>query len=317
MSYSWTPTEQPLQISHLRHHHPLHEAASAAIGQPSGWYGLTVDGTPMGSALIGCRRWPLWGDFAVLGRGPVWAPELSVSSQRAALDALIETLSGTYRGVMAAPDPIGGVDPLAASGMLPVVTPISVAELPLDPDPSIMRARLAGKWRNRLVRAEDVGLHLRGGLLPPDPHHWVFKAEAAQRKSARYKGLPFAYTRAWIESGGRRSARLFTAEANGRIVAAMLFLLHKPGASYHIGWCDPEGRRLGAHPLLMWNAMCWLAERGFTMIDLDVIDTDTEPGLARFKLGTGAQVVTLGATRLLAPGTGFIEKVFPVAAKAA
>lgn len=139
--------------------------------------------------------------------------------------------------------------------------------------------------------------------MPETPGHWLLVREAKQAKQRRYRRLPAAFTESWVRAGGRRCARLFTAEHDGECVAAMLFLLHGRSATYHIGWSGPQGRALGAHNLLLWKAQLWMAERGIRSLDLDLIDTETTPGLARFKLGSGARIVTLGATRLSAPGT--------------
>jgi lipid II:glycine glycyltransferase (peptidoglycan interpeptide bridge formation enzyme) len=81
----------------------------------------------------------------------------------------------------------------------------------------------------------------------------------------------------------------------------MLFLLHSPWASYHIGWSGAEGRRTNAHALLLWQAMLRLREEGFTTLDLGDVNTEDAPGLARFKIGTGALVAPLGATVLVPP----------------
>lgn len=268
----------------------------------------------IGGAQIGVRRWPGWGDFAVLGRGPLWADILDDANRRAALHALLARLRGEHRGVMAAPDLIGGADPLEGGPWLPAVTPISLAELSLDATPKELRARLAGKWRNRLRRAENAGLRIDHGPWRPEVAHWLLKAEALQRQRRGYRGEEDGYTLGWAEAGGKGSTRLFTARASGRVVAAMLFLLHAPGATYHIGWSDPAGRAMGAHTLLLWEAMLWLSRAGYTALDLDVIDTEAAPGLARFKLGTGARVVALGTTRLWAPGTGVVRRLAELAA---
>jgi lipid II:glycine glycyltransferase (peptidoglycan interpeptide bridge formation enzyme) len=76
----------------------------------------------------------------------------------------------------------------------------------------------------------------------------------------------------------------------------MLFLIHGQTATYHIGWQDEAGRDAGAHPLLLWRAMGMLAERGVRWLDLGGVDTGPGAGIARFKLGTGGQVLTLPGT---------------------
>jgi hypothetical protein len=44
-----------------------------------------------------------------------------------------------------------------------------------------------------------------------------------------------------------------------------------------------------------------LAAEGLRWLDLGTVDTEAAPGLARFKLGTGARLRRLGATCLVLP----------------
>ena len=46
----------------------------------------------------------------------------------------------------------------------------------------------------------------------------------------------------------------------------------------------------------MWRACALLAERGVQQLDLGGVNTLGNPGLARFKLGTGGRVVTWAGT---------------------
>ncbi len=87
----------------------------------------------------------------------------------------------------------------------------------------------------------------------------------------------------------------------------MLFVLHPPHASYHIGWAGDPGRATHAHNLILWQAMGALAADGITALDLGLVETDTAPGLARFKIGAGACVRPLGATLLIPP----VAPLFP------
>jgi lipid II:glycine glycyltransferase (peptidoglycan interpeptide bridge formation enzyme) len=85
----------------------------------------------------------------------------------------------------------------------------------------------------------------------------------------------------------------------GRDAAAgMMFLVHGEAATYQIGWVGDAGRELGAHNLLLWHAMLELRERGVRTLDLGGVDTARGAGLARFKLGTGGEVVTLAGSYL-------------------
>ncbi|WP_323763516.1 GNAT family N-acetyltransferase [Marinovum sp.] len=180
---------------------------------------------------------------------------------------------------------------------LQLKTGAHVAELSLEGPAKDWRARMAQKWRNRLNRASDFGLKLTALALPPDPGHWLLRVDQAQQVVKRYRGYPPRFTAAFA-AANRGQARLFEARARGAPVAALLFLCHGAVATYHIGWSGPEGRAASAHHLLLWRAMVDLAARGVTRLDLGIVDTVTAPGLARFKLGSGAQCRALGGTWL-------------------
>lgn len=266
-------------------------------------------GDPVGTAQVLVRRWPLLGDFALIARGPAWAPGVPLDEARRGTADLVRRLRRDCRGVMIASDPVEGQDPVA--GLLPMVTGGCQARLALGPAEEMM-ARQHGKWRNRLRRGQDGPLRVDHAPLPEEVDHWLLLREEAQSKRRNYRRLPRSFTYAWRVLNGAKSTRLFVARYGREPVAAMLFLLHGRGASYHLGWSDELGRQTHAHTLLMWEAACWLAARGHAWADLGLLDTETAPGLARFKLGSGAVPVRLGATCLDAPGTGAVARLFGV-----
>ena len=69
-------------------------------------------------------------------------------------------------------------------------------------------------------------------------------------------------------------------------------------ATWQIGVARAEGRRLNAMNLLLWEAMGWLSDEGHETLDLGTLNTQDSPGLARFKLGTGAMAQRQGGTWL-------------------
>ncbi|MEO1677694.1 MAG: GNAT family N-acetyltransferase [Pseudomonadota bacterium] len=285
--------------------HTLYARAVGALGTPTRRFALWRDDSLLATAQIILRHWPLIGRTAYLARGPVWCSTLPDHRRRQLLSSLLRQLRQEYRAVLATPDPIGRSDPLSEDGGLAMVSPATLAVLDLAPKPDQLRARLKQKWRNRLNRAEAARLFISEDEIRDAPYHWLLRHEAIQARTRRYRRLPDAFTLSWARWGGASAARLFTASENktGPPIAAMLFLRHGAGASYHIGWSGPDGRAAGAHTLLMWHAMLRLREMGVKALDLDLIDTEGAAGLARFKLGTGAEAVTLGATRLSAPLT--------------
>jgi len=86
-----------------------------------------------------------------------------------------------------------------------------------------------------------------------------------------------------------------------RIIAAMLFAVHDGFATYLMGATSEAGRAHCAHHLLMAEAARLIRREGVRWIDLGQVDTGANPGLARFKLGTGAQLCPLGGSWLRLP----------------
>lgn len=305
----WIETETPrLPGPAAMQQHPAYALANAALGRQVRWLRLGPAPDPLGSALVLNRRLPGLGRVALVSRGPVWSPDLSDPARRAALGSLIAALRRDNAAAIVTPDPVGSSDPLAAAGPLELFTPLTVATLDLSGDTTARRARLHGKWRNALIRAEAAPLRVTATSLRPDKDHWLLRAETAQARARRYRRLPGAFTIAWAATRPTDTLLLEAHGASGP-VAGMLFLRHGSVATYHIGCTTAAGRKTGAHNLLMWAGIEHLAATGVTRLDLDGIDTDTTPGLARFKLSTGARVVVLGATRISAPGTFAVARI--------
>ncbi|QFT64246.1 hypothetical protein FIU91_15005 [Roseivivax sp. THAF30] len=180
-------------------------------------------------------------------------------------------------------------------GLMALRAPRQHALVELGPK-GAMRAGLRQKWRNRLSAAERSRLSTTHGALPPNPDHWLLKAEAAQARRLRYAGWPPALSSAWAKVN-RGEARLFEAQLGGRPIAGLVLLRHGPSATYQMSVTTPEGQRMNAMTLLLWRAMCWASKVGCHDLDLGHIDP-ANAGLTRFKIGTGARIRTLGPTLL-------------------
>ncbi|MDE4134169.1 GNAT family N-acetyltransferase [Phaeobacter sp. QD34_3] len=192
---------------------------------------------------------------------------------------------------------------LAQHGALPLMGPASIARLDLSSSPERRRAALHQKWRNRLKHGESQGLRLTRQTMPFDANHWLFAADQAQQSKRGYRSWPLALTLAYGQAN-KGMAKLFQAFEGKDPVAAILVLRHGREASYHIAQTTRRGKALSAHNLLLWEAMSWLSAQGCKSLDLGVINTEDAPGLARFKLGTGAQLHRLGGTWLFWPPMG-------------
>ena len=247
----------------------------------------------VGIAQVLIRPFGRLGQVGLMSRGPIWMPGTSKEMRAQASGELRRSLPGTgLRLLLSTPEE-------DTTAVLPLVTGSYLAEVPLSLTQDTMRDALQGKWRNRLVKAENSDLEVRISNRAQDLD-WLLHLENGQQKIKGYRNLPAAFLRAWAASGPD-GYKIFIAQSGGTPVAAMLFLVHAPGATYQIGWTSEAGRKASAHHLLLWRAMQDLSTSGLSRLDLGVVDTVTTPGLARFKLGTGANLRRLGATGLVVP----------------
>jgi len=210
------------------------------------------------------------------------------------LDRLCET--GLHRSlVILSPD--HPTPDLAELGALPLISPATLAEIDLCVSKAQRYAQLHQKWRNRLTHAKAQGLRVACQPMPTDPAHWLLAADATQQRARGYRNWPPGLTLAFARTHPENTVQ-FTAFEGHDPIAAMLFLRHGSGVTYHIGHTTARGRQLSAHNLLLWQATNWLAASGHSWLDLGLINTQALPGLARFKLGAGATPRALGGTWL-------------------
>ena len=222
--------------------------------------------------------------------GPVWIGEPSADARASALRLLRK--SGRGLVICTPSDKLGNAS-LEASGFTDVMTPGTFAVMDLGKG---LRGRMQGKWRNRLAAAERKGFEVHA-VKNDAAFQRLYTHDQAQRKKRGYRALLVAFTEHWC-SVAPESVMLLTAGKASDPMAAMLFLRHGSSATYHIGWTSDEGRTCHAHNLLLYRAGKKLATKGVTRLNLGLIDTETAPGLARFKLGSGARPVKTGGTWL-------------------
>lgn len=268
---------------------PLLQSAAAARALGAVRLAVTNHGRPVARALL-LRRFGLGATLL----GPLWQPDADPALRPSALRAL----RGAGLHLAEAPD-AATASALHAAGFRQIATPAHVALLDLSPDPAARRRALDGAWRNRLVHAEAAGLSLHQRPLcgPTDP---LLTAATAQARRRRYRMLPPRAIAAIAAAAP--GSEVIEAHLSGTPVAAMLFLRHGGAATYHVGHTTPAGRAAEAHRLILWHMTGRLAAAGITLLDLGTIDTETAPGLARFKLGLGARVRQLGGSFIALPG---------------
>ncbi|MFM8988561.1 MAG: GNAT family N-acetyltransferase [Alphaproteobacteria bacterium] len=231
--------------------------------------------------------------FTAALRGPVAFAGGRDAIAPAPLTAAIRALRRPWpHALVVAPELADGAsatEALRGCGLRRVMTPASSIEVPLGGDAATLRARLAGKWRNRLARAERSGLRAdiaRGGASLS----WLAGAHGRMMKARGFRGLPADFVMDLAAASARRDVFLCVAEMKRQTVAAALFLRHGPTATYVVAAAEPEGRAAHAGTLLAWRGLLALQEAGATRADLGQVDTERSAGLARFKLGRGGEV---------------------------
>lgn len=177
-------------------------------------------------------------------------------------------------------------------GFVPLVTPRFHAEWDLRPEPEDLRRGLRGKWRNRLLRGESLPIRDGSAAVMMDI---AARCDTLARQRG-FRALPPGFLAAW--EGGRLVLHW---SPGGRLAAGIVVLIHGRAATYHIGWTSAEGRAAQAHAAMLWQAALALRGQGMERFDLGPVDA-ANPGLARFKLGTGARLVSLGPSSVVLPG---------------
>lgn len=224
------------------------------------------------------------GRMRLISRGPVWTGDPSMAERRTALRRFAR-----WPGItLVTPE-----ESMAGFGLIPLVTPMHHAIWDLSGDP---RSRMDRKWRNHLTAAERKGFEFaenRAGALEA-----LIEVEAMQRAARRYRTLLPGFSRALPD----RALRLWEWRPAGTLQASMCFVRYGASATYHMAWAGQAARDGAVHGLMLWRAALALRAEGVRWLDLGSINTEQAPGLARFKLGTGAVVRRFGPTMLVLPG---------------
>jgi hypothetical protein len=257
--------------------------------------------TSRAAAQLLRRRLPFGLDVALILRGPIMLTPADALDDDAEC-RLIRSLVPWIGRAALVWQPDDGHAAARRAGARRVWTGASTVLLDLAPPLAAIRAALDGKWRNMLKRAEAEPLRLAVGTGGWQLD-WLVAETERQRRQRGYAGPAAAFTRRLAAAGGAESLCLL-AQHRGAPVAGMLLCRHGRSATYQMAATTAEGRRVRAHHRLLWTGIELLKEQGCTTLDLGLADTVTNPGIARFKLGTGAKPLTLASSYLLPPRLG-------------
>ena len=297
----------------LRPDWDAHHAAAAAPLQQDWAYGACMktlgvgvlralveqDGTPVALAQFIIRRFAGGlASMALCSLGPVWLQPLSGSDKARVYKALKRTMPLKHLRLVAVTPQEAEGPALGLSRWRRVMTGHSTVLLDLTPELDVLRAQLDGRWRYSLARAEESALTIHRVGTNAGQYRWLLDAEMQQREQRGLHGLPLHFFDLYVPSRQQPAKTVLTVRADlGRDrVAGMMFLIHGEAATYQVGWSGDMGREHHAHNLILWHALQELRERGVRQLDLGGVNTTRSAGIARFKMGTGGQVLTCAGT---------------------
>lgn len=276
------------------------EAVATQHGQRAERHLITCDGAP--AALLQSFHKAYWrlGVTRIL-RGPLWLIDPLADARGAEICRSIAQRWRRHptRFLSWLPELLD--DPRSAAlieraGLRRVVTGYSSAWLDLRQDSAALLAGLHGKWRAALRRAEREDLTVVEDARQRQWQAALMLYESFRRKK-RFVGLGADFLAAFAAADPKAALSL-TARQGATPVAGVILLRHGASATYTASWTGDEGRAVQAHNLLLWRAIETLKAGGTQWLDLGGLNTESQPGLARFKLGLGGEVFTLTGSYL-------------------
>ena len=165
--------------------------------------------------------------------------------------------------------------------------------LDLTQDEQALRADLRKNWLGSLKKAEKAGLQIEWddqGLYLEE----CMKSYSLDKKKKGYNGPDVNIIRAVAEKSLPFGETLIArAHYQEQLVGTILIFCHGRTATYQIGWNTQDGREYGAHNFLLWQAVLYLKENGFTAFDLGGINDTEAKNVKKFKEGMGGRLVAL------------------------
>jgi CelD/BcsL family acetyltransferase involved in cellulose biosynthesis len=160
--------------------------------------------------------------------------------------------------------------------------------------------RLFSRFDSAVRRAVRKAERSQVTVEPSDTPDAIATYYALHCRTRRKHGLPpqpFAFFRNIQRHViGRGAGRVFIARHGDRPVAGAVFLHSGKQAHYKFGASDASAQHLRPSNLVLWRAIQWHADQGFTTMDFGRTSVAHE-GLRRFKLGWGATETTTAYLR--------------------
>lgn len=149
------------------------------------------------------------------------------------------------------------------------------------------------KTRYNIHLAEKKGVEIREGNSEDFESFWRIMKETVTRDGFRLHGKEHYQQ---ILDLNKDFVRLFLAEYNGEVVAAVLSVFFGDMITYVHGASANKYRNVMAPYLLHWHIMKLGKSAGYKYYDLNGVDEKKWPGVTRFKMGFGGEIVEYPGT---------------------
>lgn len=289
----WTKHLEGAGLVAYQQHYAYGEVAKA-LGAKVLRAVIEYDGEPVAVVQLLKRR--VLGVFNITAalRGPIWLNEVSDEVKARCYESLKSEIPRKFPSFVF-------ISPASDdSGVLQgrrVMTGYSTVIIDLTKPEEELLADMDGKWRNRLKAAQKNSLVIKAVSPKPEKYEWLLKKEAEQAGKVGYLGLGAGFVQKFQAAEGKDSLLILRVEHEGETIGAVMMIIHGNHATYHIGWSNEQGKKLGAHNLLMWEVIRKLKQRNVTALDLGGVNTENHgAGIARFKLGLCNNLVQLPGT---------------------
>jgi hypothetical protein len=120
---------------------------------------------------------------------------------------------------------------------------------------------------------------------------------------AQIEALPKGFYRQVLERlAPKGMARLLLARYNGKMIAGGIWLFYEDTAyDWDMGW-RRDTQDIPANDVLVWEVIKWASKHGYRCCDLLGLDPDHLPGIARWKMRFGADMIPRHYLQKKTPG---------------
>lgn len=166
--------------------------------------------------------------------------------------------------------------------------------VPLERDTQAVWGRVKSPAQRQVKKARKEGVTVRAGerLADMDAYHQLHLLTRSRKHGMPTQPLRY-FRDLWQTFGAPEAAgnparvRLLLAEHEGAVIAGMILLVSGTTVRYAYGASDERYLRLGPNNSLMWEAISWACENGYSHFDMGRTAHDN-PGLVSFKRNWGA-----------------------------